>query len=295
MDVFCAYSHFVLATLGDLVDDIVVHFAGPINVATDTPAIVSRRRGGSAANVAATAGVLGQPVRFLGQIGSDAVGTVLVTELGAAGVDTQFVQRSGSTGTIVVLVGPDAERSMLTDRRTCAELADPHPQWLDGIATLHVPLYSLIEGATAFTAVTLIDWARDRGIAISLDLSSTALMASAGLDKVRALVVRLRPDIVFANQSEADMFGFDRLPADAIAVVKNGPEPALIRVPAEAETTDETYTVPTTGITDVTDTTGAGDAFAAGFLTFHEWRYNPTEACVHAHRTARRILTGERR
>ena len=40
----------MLATLGDLVDDIVVHFGGPINVATDTPAIVSRRRGGSAAS-----------------------------------------------------------------------------------------------------------------------------------------------------------------------------------------------------------------------------------------------------
>ena len=285
----------MLATLGDLVDDIVVQLAGPINVATDTSSIILRRRGGSAANVAATAGVLGQPVRFLGQVGTDAVGAALVAELGAAGVDTQFVHRSGSTGTIVVLVAPDAERSMLTDRRTCAELDDPRPEWLDGITTLHVPLYSLIEGATALTAATLIGWAHDRDVAVSLDLSSTALMTGAGLDSVRALVARLRPNIVFANQSEADMFGLERLPADAIAVVKNGPGPALIRVPPVADTSATTYTVPATGITDVADTTGAGDAFAAGFLTFAEWRDHPAEACVHAHRAAQRILTGERR
>ena len=285
----------MLATLGDLVDDIVVQLAGPINVATDTSSIILRRRGGSAANVAATAGVLGQPVRFLGQVGADAVGAALVAELKAAGVDTQFVHRSGSTGAIVVLVAPDAERSMLTDRRTCAELDDPRPEWLDDVTTLHVPLYSLIEGATAMTAATLIGWAHDRDVAVSLDLSSTALMTEAGLDSVRALVAHLRPSSVFANRSEVDMYGLDQLPADAIAVVKNGPDPALIRVPPGANTSATTYMVPATGITAVTDTTGAGDAFAAGFLTFHGWRDNPAEACVHAHRAARRILTGERR
>ena len=282
----------MLATLGDLVDDIVVQLAGPINVATDTPSVISRRRGGSAANVAATAGVLGQPVRFLGQVGD---GAASVAELETVGVDTQFVRHAGSTGTIVVLVAPDAERSMLTDRRTCVELDDPQPEWLDGVRTLHVPLYSLFGGTTATTASTLIGWAHGSDVAVSLDLSSTALMADAGLDSVRALVSDLEPDIVFANQSEADMFGLDHLPADAIAVVKNGPDPALIRVPAVAAAAGTTFMVPAIGISDVSDTTAAGDAFAAGFLTFREWRNDPAEACVHAHRAARRILTGERR
>ena len=57
----------------------------------------------------------------------------------------------------------------------------------------------------------------------------------------------------------------------------------------------EVLTASATGITAVADTTGAGDAFAAGFLTFPEWRDRPAEACVHAHRAAQRILTGERR
>ncbi len=285
----------MLATLGDLVDDIVVQLAGPVNIATDTASVIERRRGGSAANVAATAGVLGRPVRFLGQVGTDPIGSALIAELAATGVDTQFVRRSGSTGTIVVLVAPDGERSMLTDRRTCAELDDPRVEWLDGVTTLHVPLYSLIGGTTAKTATTLVTWARDRGVAVSLDLSSTALMADGGLDEVRTLVTDLRPSIVFANQSEAEVFEIGRLPADAILVVKNGADPAMLRVPTGAATAGSTFMVPAIGITDVSDTTGAGDAFAAGFLTFREWQTDPAEACVHAHRAARRILTGERR
>ncbi len=245
----------MLATLGDLVDDIVVQLSAPINVATDTPSVISRRRGGSAANVAATAGVLNRPVRFLGQVGTDAIGAALI-----------------------------------------AELDDPRPEWLDDVTTLHVPLYSLVGGTTATTASTLIGWAHERGVAVSLDLSSTALMTDTGLDAVRGLVARLRPSIVFANQSEADLYQLDQLPADAIAVVKNGPDPALLRVAAAGTATAGTmFMIPAIGITDVADTTGAGDAFAAGFLTFREWRQDPAEACIHAHRAARRILTGERR
>ena len=285
----------MLATLGDLVDDIVVQLAGPVNVGSDTSSVISRRRGGSAANVAATAGVLGCPTRFLGQVGTDPIGAALVAELEAAGADTQHVRRNGSTGTIVILVAPDGERSMLTDRRTCTELDDPRPDWLDGVTTLHVPLYSLIGGTTAMTASTLIGWAHDRNVAVSLDLSSTALMTDAGLADVRALVADLQPDILFANQSEADLFELDRFPADAIAVVKNGPDPAMVRVPAAAATGDTTLMIPAIGIIDVSDTTAAGDAFAAGFLTFREWRNDPAEACVHAHRAARRVLMGERR
>jgi sugar/nucleoside kinase (ribokinase family) len=91
------------------------------------------------------------------------------------------------------------------------------------------------------------------------------------------------------------VFGLDRLPAEAIAVLKNGPDPALLRIPAVGATAGTTFMIPAIGITDVSDTTGAGDAFAAGFLTFREWRNDPAEACVHAHRAAQRILTGERR
>lgn len=287
----------MLATLGDLVDDVVVRLGGPINAAADTPSLITRRRGGSAANVAATAGVLGQPVRFIGQVGNDAVGAALIEELGAGGVDTQFVGRRGTTGTIVVLVDGDGERSMLTDRRTCTELSDPIPEWLDGVATLHVPLYSLVGGMIASTAATLVGWARQRGVPISIDLSSTSLMSATGLDTTRSLIARLRPDVIFANSDEAALFGLPHIPTTSLAVVKDGPRAATLRVPPPdpAMAAATTLSIPPIGIDRVPDTTGAGDAFAAGFLTFPEWQDNPAEACVNGHRAARRILTGERR
>ena len=124
-----------LATLGDLVEDVIVRFDGPVNVASDTPARISRRRGGSAANVAVAAAGLGHAARFLGQVGSDAIGSALLAEMAADGVDVAMVRRAGSTGTIVALVDQTGERSMLTDRRACIDLCDPDPSWLDGVGS----------------------------------------------------------------------------------------------------------------------------------------------------------------
>lgn len=290
----------MLATLGDLIDDIVVRLDGPIKVATDTTSSIARRRGGSAANVAATGGLLGHRVRFLGQVGDDAIGTALIGELRAAGADTQFVHQAGRTGTIIVLVDDTGERSMLTDRGACADLAAPQPEWLDGVRTLHVPLYSLFGGEVGSTARTVIEWARERGVAVSLDLSSTALLSDVGVDVARELVNELGPDVVFANRDEATLFGLDHIPATVIAVVKDGAAAAMLRVPApESDVASESAAtammIPGIGCGDVADTTGAGDAFAAGFLTFRNWRTDPAEACVHGHRAAARVITGERR
>ena len=89
----------LVGTVGGL-----VVLGGPIQLASDTESRIVRRRGGSAANVAATAAANGWPVRFLGQVGNDTIGTALVDELSAGGVDTRFVVHDGSTGTIIVLV-----------------------------------------------------------------------------------------------------------------------------------------------------------------------------------------------
>ena len=178
----------MLATLGDLVEDVVVRIDGPINVASDTPARISRRRGGSAANVAVAGATLGLPCRFLGQVGVDAIGDALLAEMASAGVDVTSVRRSGSTGTIVALVDATGERSMLTDRRACVDLAAPEPAWLDGVTILHVPLYSLAGGPVAATATTVIGWAHERQIDVAIDVSSTALIEALGADRVRALL-----------------------------------------------------------------------------------------------------------
>lgn len=273
----------VLATLGDLVEDLVIRVADPVNVASDTDARIERRRGGSAANVASVAARLGHPVRFLGRVGVGAVGDALLAELAADGVDVSCVRRGGRVATIAVLVDPSGERTMLSDRGGCVELDGPDVRWLEGVTTLHVPLYSLAVEPLATTAQTVIGWCHERGIDVSIDVSSVAVIESLGVERVRVLLEELRPAVVLANREEADSLGIHGAIAGAVTVIKQGGNPVI------AYSGNVGQEVPTQKI-EVADTTGAGDAFAAGFLA-RNWRADPTAATLAGHRAAASFLT----
>jgi sugar/nucleoside kinase (ribokinase family) len=264
----------MLAVLGDLVEDVVVRLDGPVNVASDTSAHIVRRRGGSAANTAACAAALGHAVRFLGQVGIDAVGTALTAELAAGGVDVTWMRQRGSTGTIIALVDHLGERSMLTDRQA----------WLDGVDVLHVPFYSLAAGRIAATSSTVIGWAHERAIAVSIDLSSVAVLTDVGVPEVRRRLSSARPSILFANADEAAALGVDGPVAGALTVVKRGPNPAIVH-----RGDGTSVEVPALEFAAIHDTTGAGDAFAAGFLT-SAWADDPVTACAEGHRAAADLL-----
>nr|WP_020385021.1 carbohydrate kinase family protein [Kribbella catacumbae] len=79
---------------------------------------------------------------MVGRVGDDVVGAALVRELVAAGVDP-LVQRQGRTGTIVILVDDDGERTMFPDRAAAAELADVPDSWISGAEAYHLSAYSL--------------------------------------------------------------------------------------------------------------------------------------------------------
>jgi sugar/nucleoside kinase (ribokinase family) len=276
----------MLAVVGDLVEDVVVRLEGPIHLASDTSAAITRRLGGSAANVAAAAAHLGHASRFLGQVGDDPPGRRLVAELSALGVDTDHVRTAGDTGTIVVLVDPAGERTMLTDRRACLELTGPDPTWLAGVDVLHVPMYSLVDGPLGVTATRLVGWCHERGIDVSIDVSSVAVVEARGRDATRQLLASLEPAVVFANGPEALALGVAGAVGAAVTVVKRGSDPVVLHVPGA-----DPVEIPAVAIDRVSDSTGAGDAFAAGFLTA-SWRTDPVAACERAHRAAAGVLGG---
>ena len=276
----------LVAALGDVVDDVVVRLdGGAVRRGSDTPARISRRRGGSAANVAASAASVAGTARFLGQVGDDATADLVLGDLVAAGVDVAHVRREGRTGTIVVLVDADGERSFLTDPGSARSLRDPDPRWLDGVDVLHVPVYSLVDEPIATTAATLVGWARGRGIDVSIDASSASVLEVLGTERARAMIVGLAPTFVFANEDEAAALALDGPLGDAVTVVKRGPAPATVYVPGAVP-------VDVAGelVGHVHDTTAAGDAFAAGFLTDPRRREDPASAVRSGHAAAAALL-----
>jgi sugar/nucleoside kinase (ribokinase family) len=283
-------SALVLGALGDLVEDIRVQLSGPINVATDTDARIVRTRGGSAANVAVAAAAIEGRARFIGQVGADPIGDAMTATLAAAGVEVAG-HRGGRTGTIVVLVSPDGERTMLTDRGSSHELTDPVPDWLDGVHTLHVPAYSLAVEPMAGTAADLIAHAHDREIAVSIDLSSIAVVAAYGIDAFGERLAGLSPTLVFGNEDEGALMGgrLDALVDTGTTVVIHGARQAWARHG------DETTTVATEHLAAVADTTGAGDAFAAGYLCARADGAGIAASLTGGHDAARRHLTAGRR
>jgi sugar/nucleoside kinase (ribokinase family) len=143
---------------------------------------------------------------------------------------------------------------MLTDRGVAVTLQESEldPAWLDGCERLHVPGYSLVTSPIREAALAAARLAPR----VSVDLSSTAAVEAVGVDAFRATLAGLAPDIVFANEDEAAFVG--EIETETL-VVKRGARGCVVRRGGE----EREY--PAQAVT-VVDSTGAGDAFAAGFL-----------------------------
>jgi sugar/nucleoside kinase (ribokinase family) len=235
-----------LTTLGDLLLDVIVRLHAPLVHGDDQMASTRTGAGGQAANVAAWARGLGADARFVGRRGDDTAGELVSRELRSHGVDVAGPV-GGRTG-VVVSLASDGDRTMASDRGAAVDLApsDLDPDWFDCDA-LHISGYSLLVAPLADAAVEAAALARERGALVSIDVSTWTLVD----DAFRGRVASIAPDVLFATEREREALG----DAGARWVLKRG---------ANGLTVDgiEYAAVPT----EVIDTTGAGDALAAGFL-----------------------------
>ena len=282
----------MLCVIGDLVEDIVVWLPESLNYGADTPSRIVRTRGGSASNVAVFAATVARKEtnqapssRLIAQVGDDRLGDQLIGALRDAGVDP-YVVRGGRTGSIVVIVSPDGERTMLTDRATSTQLQQAPEKWFESVSLLHVPAYSLFSEPLATATSSCIATAHEKNIPVSIDASSASLIKEFGVNKFRELIRQLRPKIFFCNTDEAEVLNLTTQPLDLdIVVIKAGARPtALIE-------NNVVKTIEVEPVGEIIDTTGAGDAFAAGFLTKFGENNLDTYICVLAgHQLAARVL-----
>ena len=256
-----AASAPLIVSVGDLIDEIAVRLTAPWRRGSDAAAQISRRRGGSAANVAVAAAAAGGRARFIGAIGSDTTGDALAAALLAAGVEP-LLQRDGRSPSIIVIVEPDGERTMLPDRGVAMTLTHPGPAALSGAAWLHAPAYSLIGEPLGATTNALFREAVNAGIATSLDASSVGALAAWGAEESRRRFGETGASLLFANEEEVEYLDLIERPIPNMTlIVKRGAGVAEVRDPHGRLVA----TLPAPPLSEAVDTTGAGDAFAGGF------------------------------
>jgi sugar/nucleoside kinase (ribokinase family) len=245
----------LVCALGDLTLDVSVRLTGPLAEGGDTDAEIRLSPGGQAANVATWVAALGSDARFIGKRGDDLAGRLAAAELEARGVQV-LGPAEGRNGIVCAFVSPDGERSMAPDRGTATDLKaeEVELEWLDGCDHLFISGYALLREPVRSAALRAAELAREAGALVSVDLSSWSAVLDAGAEEFRSVLVGLEPDVVFGNEDEDRALG--------------GPIPGVVWIlkrGARGCSFDsvERAALP---VAHVVDSTGAGDALAAGWI-----------------------------
>jgi fructokinase len=226
--------------------------------------------GGSVANSCAVAAALGARVAYIGKVADDALGATFRADIAAAGVHfpTPPLVGGAPTARCLILVTEDGQRTMNTFLGASVAFAEPDIDTdliaASAVVYLEGYLFDPPAAQAAFRAAARAARAAGRQVALSL---SDAFCVDRHRDAFRGLLPDV--DILFANEAEiCSLYEANDFMDAAEAAAKDVTLAALTRSEAGSLILrgKERVAVPAEPAT-VVDTTGAGDAYAAGFLT----------------------------
>jgi sugar/nucleoside kinase (ribokinase family) len=239
-----------------------------IHYGSDTPSKISTHGGGAAGNVASWLTRTDAQSTIVGHVGDDAAGAALMSEFDTLGVrHNNLMVDKGSSGVVVVLVDPTGERTMFPDNGANSGLHIGDLPELDNFDAVYLSGYSPLDPLSRPGVLEMITAIKSAALPLYFDPASVGAMMEVPLDEVKSWI-RLM-DVILLNEEEAIYLTGETDPEKALeklleecetVVIKRGSQGAigkargsiLISVPAIS--------------TEVIDTTGAGDSFAAGFI-----------------------------
>ena len=254
--------------IGDAALDVIVKMQTEIHVGSDTASQISMHGGGAAANTATWLAQLGHSVFFSCRLGDDAAGRAISSEFDLWKIEHRktFLENE-KTGVVVVLVDDKGDRTMFPDSGANSGISERDLPNLHGFDAAYLSGYSLFNPLSTNGVLRMVNEIKDVGIPLIFDPASVGTMMA--FNRKRVIETLAYMDITIMNEDEAryiaDCDALDEAldfitEIVSIAVIKTGSSGAIARIRGSNTVISHADAV------NAIDTTGAGDAFAAGFI-----------------------------
>jgi sugar/nucleoside kinase (ribokinase family) len=254
--------------IGDAMLDVVVQISGEIFYGSDTPASISTHGGGAAANTAFWLAAIGEEVFFAGRVGDDLAGLAVISQLDQIGVlHSEMIIPGAKTGTVVVLVDSSGERTMFPDSGANSGIGLADLPTLEDFKAVFLSGYSLYNPDSTENIQEVIAQVKDSEITLIFDPASVGAMTHFGLKRVQEILQQI--DLLILNEEESLFLTGMHSYESALKKLAELVETVVIKLGSQGAVAlsrgGDVKSSPAVNVT-VVDTTGAGDAFAAGFI-----------------------------
>lgn len=273
-----------ILVVGDVMTDIIVVPEGPLVRGSDRRAKIRSRPGGSGANQAVWLGSMGTKVSFVARVGA-ADKPHLEAYFKGFHVDPHLIADARlPSGVLVTIVDNDGERSFLTDRGANLALSPSDmPVWmLEETNLVLMSGYSYFAEVPRAAVMWLTAEAKARGIGFAVDAASVGFLKEVGTENF--LKWTAGASVLFVNRDEAAALSGSGKLETQMRTLGRTAERVVVKLGANGAALGNSQGIalrmPAPKV-EVRDTTGAGDAFAAAFLTA-DLRGETSEACLAA-------------